>query len=183
MKKILSLLLAFVFVIGICASAPITANAASVNDLTFKLIETDIEYYRVETCSTSAAGKLVIPSTYNGLPVKAIANSAFSGCSSLRSITIPDSITNIDRYAFSDCSSLESVIIPDSVTSISGYAFRGCTSLTNITIPSSVTSIFECAFYGCSSLTNITIPDSVTSIGTDAFTKCTYYHYIILSIF
>ena len=74
--------------------------------------------------------------------------------------------------AFSDCSSLTSIVIPDSVTSIGWEAFRDCSSLTGITIPDSVTSIGGYAFYNCSSLTSITIPDGVTSIGGEAFRGC-----------
>ena len=107
-----------------------------------------------------------------------IGSSAFSGCSSLTSITIPDSVTSIDWHAFSGCSSLTSIAIPDSVTSIGDYAFSSCDSLTSINIPDSVTSIDDCAFYDCDSLTSITIPDSVTSIGNHAFSRC----YLLTSI-
>ncbi|MBR2876036.1 MAG: hypothetical protein IKC01_02760, partial [Clostridia bacterium] len=68
MRKVLSLFLAFVFAVGICASAPITANAASVDDLTFEINE-DGQSYSVTGCSEDASGEIVIPSTYNGLPV------------------------------------------------------------------------------------------------------------------
>ena len=78
------------------------------------------------------------------------------------------SVTSIGN-AFYDCSSLTSVTIPNSVTSIGQDAFSGCTSLTSITIPNSVTSIGHYAFSGCTSLTSITIPNSVTSIGAYAF--------------
>ena len=60
-------------------------------------------------------------------------NGAFDGCSSLTSVTIPDSATSIGEYAFYGCSSLTSVTIPDSVTSIGKYAFDGCSKLTNVT--------------------------------------------------
>ncbi len=92
-------------------------------------------------------------------------------------VTNPDnsveySVTSIDWYAFSNCSGLTSVTIPNSVTSIGGYAFYGCSDLTSVTIPNSVTSIGRSAFDGCSGLTSVTIPNSVTSIGSFAFEGC-----------
>ena len=104
--------------------------------------------------------------------VTTIGESAFYNCSSLTSVTIPDSVTKIGDFAFSYCRSLTSITIPDSVTKIGDYAFRGCSSLTSITIPDNITSIGEYAFSGCKSLTSITIPDSVTKIGEYAFQEC-----------
>ena len=109
---------------------------------------------------------LVIPDGITAL------NKTFSGCNSLKSITIPYSVTSIGNSAFSGCSSIRSVTIPDSVTSIGDYAFSGCSSIRSVTIPDSVTSIGGYAFSGCKSLTSITIPDSVTSIGGYAFSGC-----------
>ena len=103
---------------------------------------------------------------------RVIANSAFSGCSILESVTIPDSVTSIGDDAFAWCSSLTSVTIPDSVTSIGNSAFHNCSSLTSVTIPGSVTSIGDCAFEDCSCLTSVTIPDGVKSIGNSAFNGC-----------
>ena len=104
---------------------------------------------------------------------KTIAEYAFSGCSDLTSITIPDSVTSIGQYTFSGCTGLTNVTIPDSVTTINYNAFDGCTGLTSITIPSSVTSIGDYAFRGCSGLTSVTIGNGVTSIGNYAFFGCT----------
>ncbi len=114
-----------------------------------------------------------IPSIYGRYAVVSIGKEAFDYCTSLTSITIPDSVTSIGDYAFSGCTGLTSITIPNSVTSIGERAFEDCTSLTNIEIPPSVTSIGSYAFYGCRSLTSITIPDSVTSIGSSAFIYCT----------
>ena len=57
---------------------------------------------------------------------------AFSSCSGLTSVTIPDSVTSIGKYAFFGCRGLTSVTIPDSVTSIGDYSFNDCSSLTSI---------------------------------------------------
>ncbi len=102
-----------------------------------------------------------------------IGDRAFSGCTGLTSVTIPDSVTSIGGYAFSDCTGLTSVTIGNGVTSIGESAFYGCKGLTSVTIPDSVTSIGENAFYNCKGLTSVTIPDSVKSIGNRAFYGCT----------
>ena len=120
-----------------------------------------------------SAEKVVIPDTIDGKSVTSIGGWAFSWCSSLTSITIPDSVTSIGGEAFYDCSSLTSITIPNSVTEIGSSAFYGCSSLTSITIPDGVTSIGDYAFSGCKSLASITIPNSVTEIGWNAFSGCT----------
>ena len=112
--------------------------------------------------------------------VISIGNNAFSGYSSLTSVTIPESVISIGNNAFSGCSSLTSVTIPESVTSIGNNAFSGCTSLTSITIPNGVTSIRERAFSGCSSLTSVIIPNVVTSFGYEAFYGCTSLTFITI---
>ena len=96
----------------------------------------------------------------------------FAGCTSLTSISIPESMTEIPHGSFKGCTGLTSVIIPKSVTKIANYAFSGCTSLTGVTIPDGVTSVGHRAFEECSGLTNVHIPDSVVSIGTYAFYGC-----------
>jgi alpha-tubulin suppressor-like RCC1 family protein len=121
---------------------------------------------------TWPTGAVVIPSTINSKPVTSIESQAFSGRSSMTSITIPTGVTSIGNAAFYGCSSLNSVTIPSSVTSIEGLAFYNCSGLTSITIPAWVTSIGHKAFYGCSGLTSIIIPASVTSIGSEAFYGC-----------
>ena len=80
--------------------------------------------------------------------------------SSLKSVTVTGG--NIFYGAFSNCSGLTSITIPDSVTSIGSYAFYNCSGLTSITIPDSVTSIGVDAFYNCSGLTSIIVDEGNT---------------------
>ena len=115
---------------------------------------------------------LDIPSTIEGKIVTTIGKDAFEDCSSLKSITIPNSVTTIGEYAFRSCDSLISITIPNSVTTIGEFAFGNCNSLKSITIPDSVTTIEGFVFYDCDSLTSITIPDSVTTIGHATFYDC-----------
>ena len=115
----------------------------------------------------SSLTSVIIPSS-----VTEIGGRAFSGCSSLTSVNIPSSVTEIEESVFQNCSSLTSVIIPSSVTEIGGRAFSGCSSLTSVNIPSSVTEIEESVFQGCSSLTSVNIPSSVTKIGESVFQGC-----------
>ncbi|MGN0824178.1 MAG: leucine-rich repeat protein [Candidatus Coproplasma sp.] len=157
----------------------------------------DETYYSVTGIGTCTDTELVIPSTYNDKPVKSIGKSAFSKCSSLTSVTIPDGVTSIGNYAFYNCSSLTSVTIPDSVTSIGTDAFivtayyndsnnwengalyigkhliKVDTSATGDYIIKDGTLTIACsAFQNCRSLTSIEIPDSVMSIGESAFVSC-----------
>ncbi|GHU55388.1 hypothetical protein FACS1894132_11430 [Clostridia bacterium] len=101
----------------------------------------------------SGGREIVIPSMLGGYPVTLIGGWAFENCTSLTSITIPNSVTSIGERAFFNCTSLTSITIPNSVTSIGYSAFRYCTSLTSIVIPDSVTSIGIYAFENCTSLT------------------------------
>lgn len=79
--------------------------------------------------ASNAFGSLAIPSTINSHRVTTIEDGTFADCTSLTSVTIPDSVTKIEDGAFADCTSLTSVTIPDSVTTIGYDAFKGCTNL------------------------------------------------------
>ena len=135
-----------------CAFLPL--HAASLEDLTWTTTDGEVT---ITDCKTSATGELVIPDTIEGKLVTSIGDDAFLNCTSLTSVTIPDSVTSIGDSAFAYCTSLASVTIPDSVTSIGDEAFAYSTSLTSVTIPDSVTSIGTRVFDSCTSLTSITV--------------------------
>ena len=97
----------------------------------------------------------------------------FKNCTSLSSITIPNSITTIPSHMLEGCTSLTSVTIPDSVTKIDMYAFQGCTNLTNVNMPNNISIIDGSAFQNCSSLQEVVIPNTISAIGQQAFRGCT----------
>ncbi len=158
-----------------------TLNDSDSNTVEYGITINGINYaiyndYCAEVVGTSVSGKVVIPSSINHnsktYPVECIGYKAFYNCFDLTSITIPESVTSIEREAFYNCFSLANVTIPKSVTNIGKYAFFNCYSLTSITISDSATSIGESAFSSCTSLSSITISDSVTNIESRAFSNC-----------
>ena len=104
-----------------------------------------------------------------------IGNYAFSFCTDLTSVTIPNSVTSIGNSAFYYCSRLTSITIPNSVTSIGDYAFFKCTRLTSVMIGNSVISIGDKAFYSCTGLTSVTIEDKTYKKQTVTNGKCKAY--------
>ena len=155
-------------------SIALLGNAgAAVSGLYTYTVNADNVSVTITDYPTDATGEISIPDTIDGRSVTSIGFIAFMNCSSLTSVTIPNSVTSLADGAFQNCSSLTSVIIPDSATSIEEFAFASCISLTSINIGNSVTSIGGSAFQNCSSLTSINIPDSVTSIEGYAFYQCT----------
>ena len=105
--------------------------------------------------------------------VTSIADNSFSGCVSLKTISIANGIEKIGANAFFGCSALTTLAIAESVTEIGASAFAGCEKLVEINIPNGVEKIGASAFSGCSALTTLTIAESVTEIGAKAFAGCT----------
>ncbi len=113
--------------------------------------------------------------TYNNIEysVTSIGYGAFAYCKQLKSVTIPNSVNEIQPCAFQDCTNLTTITLPNALKSIGDDTFLRCYELTSITIPDSVTSIGKGAFGLCSSLKSVSIPNSVTSIKYATFFKCT----------
>ena len=150
--------------------------------------------FGVDVVSNSYEGdKWVI--TFAG-PIRKIAEYAFSGCTRLTGVTMPDSVTAIEMYSFNDCINLSEVNFPGIEVVVRDYAFGGCEALRKINISGKayfgIGAFWGCenlvsinvpkwsdqyisyeTFRYCSSLTSITLPDGLTSIGDAAFDWCT----------
>ena len=163
-----------------------------------------------EHAGNTVYGALSIPSVAKDgdieYSVTRIGIMAFSNCSRLTSVTIPNSVTSIGVYAFSDCSSLTSVFIPTSVTSIGERAFSGCYGLQKAAYPSGLSNPFsngttiqypreeaiieDGIVFGPEKKTiyfaphtfegEYVIPASVTSIGASAFRACSSLTSVII---
>ena len=114
---------------------------------------------------------IIIPSEVQGKKVVQIGQSAFYACD-LKSVTIPDTVTEIKDKAFSRCTFLQYIKLPNSIKTLGKSTFSACTSLKEIDLPDFITSIPESLFSSCSSLESIEIPEGVTSIGNLAFANC-----------
>ncbi len=133
---------------------------------------TSIGDYAFSRCSSIIS--IFIPNSITSIGI-----GAFYECSSLTYITIPDSITVIKQHTFSHCSSLSNISIPEKVTTIKSWAFAYCLSLISITIPNNVTSIEDRSFLNCSSLESVTGGENVKSIGEYAFGGCQSLRYLL----
>ncbi len=166
--------------------------------------------YEVRKGKITNQEDITIPNVYNNKAVTSIAQSAFSGCSSIINVTIPDTVTNIGSYAFYDCTNLTTINIPESIASIGTFPFGGCEKLTysvfdngkylgngenkyfylacgtdkdikDIQINDKTKIIGNYAFAEFEKLSTVTVPDSVRAIGEYSFSECIGLSEIYLS--
>ena len=121
--------------------------------------------------SVGANVDVIIPSELGGMTVIGISDNAFKD-KTLKSVTIPNTVTCIKYYAFAGCT-LQSVTLPSSLTELGSNVFQNCTSLTTITLPGSIGILGKETFSGCTNLNTVTISDGVTEINENAFAGCT----------
>ena len=104
---------------------------------------------------------------------------AFYYCCNLESVRLPEGVVTIGSHAFMDCRNLVDISIPKSVRSIGDYAFAG-TRISSVEIPHGVTGIGERTFYACTNLVSVSLPNSVTNIGQEAFSYCYGLHSVFI---
>lgn len=149
-------------------------NVLSLDEMTCELADT------TSYCQRHA----IIPEsvTFKGreLKVVKVGASCFRGSSSLVSIDLPNSITEISSKAFMECPSLVSVNMPSSMTKIGDDAFWCCKSLKTIDIPDGIKDLSANTFCGCETLASVNLPNSLKTIDTGAFAHCASLEFITL---
>ena len=168
---IIALIICSVF--AICLTLAIVIPRFVMPEFKYTLSD-DGTYYTVKANKYRLKGDVVIPGTYNDLPVQEIVDKAFKKCKKITTIKVSENIKTIGKNAFEKCTALTSVTISNSVEEIGYEAFRYCTALNSIEFSenSSLKTIDDYAFRNCTALTSITIPDSVKNIGNSAFMYC-----------
>lgn len=173
------------YVDGICT---VCADSLASEGLVYEISE-DGSFYTVTDLGECIDEDIVIPSKYNGVPVKAIAPYAFESYLSIKSVTVLEGITDIGASAFGSCSNLVNICLPNSLKTVGQNLFYNCpietavvpviainyiagTSLTNLTITSG-SSIPSDALNGCISLKSVVLPEGINTIEKNAFYGCT----------
>ncbi len=137
-------------------------------------------YYAVKDDGTVAVAaaeydgaEVTIPAELSGRKVTEVLRPFYyTGSDGVRTLVIPEGVTEIGEYAFSSCDNLRSVTLPATLLSIKNGAFQSIDALTEIVLPEGVTEIGEYAFYSCDNLQSVTLPATLESIGASAFSDC-----------
>lgn len=166
--RILSAFLAVAMLLTLLPAAAFAAPAP----------ESDFEYGVDKNTATitkykGAGGAVETPATLGGYPVTGIQMQAFIECASLKSVSMPESMTWIGDSAFAGCTGLEQVEFSPNLTTIGPNSFYSCNGLTSVVVPDKVTSIESLAFFGCLKLESITVPAGITTLASSFVYGCT----------
>ncbi|MBQ7133518.1 MAG: leucine-rich repeat protein [Ruminococcus sp.] len=170
MKRIVSVLLCVVIVLTMLSSVTFATFADVADESLFTFYHDGNGYVVLDYLGNDAQVK--IPDTYCEYPIVGISEYAFSDCTFIESVELPDSITFIGLRAFQGCTGLKSVKWSDGLNSIGQGAFSGCSSLETAILPDSVSEIQNNAFEYCRALTEITIPETVPELYRDVLIGC-----------
>lgn len=115
---------------------------------------------------------LQVPNEFAGHPVASIADSAFEGCSTLTSVTVPAGVTSIGGYAFARCTGLREIMLPEGLLSLGEAVFTNCSSLERVSLPSSTLELGSWLFSGCISLIEVNLPPGLRELRGMTFDNC-----------
>lgn len=151
-------------------------SESAIESITIKSKVTSIDVYAFYKCNLL---KTVV--FENGTDDKTIGAYAFSECSGIASITLPNTLVEVERYAFYK-SGIKSITFPGSVTSVEEYAFSECPGLETVVFENGTENkqIEQYAFYKSSKIKTVTLPNTLTDIGTNAFKQCSSLKEILL---
>ena len=163
----------FVFSCGLIPAAGLTAAAADGQGTTYEGLN-----YRYDDNGVTITGysgrdqRLTIPAEIEGMPVTALASSAFAYNGYVHDLTVAAPIEVIPEYCFYSCS-LERIELPDTLKVVGEHAFAGTSYLCSVLLPDSVTELQHNAFYQSTALKKITIPKGITELSLYVFSNCT----------
>ena len=190
LKRLTSVLLVLGIVLGLMPLSAFAAEPEDTAEKTFPVTVSDnggenIYAYRLLGDDTAeltgflpgvSVADVVIhsPVTLNGkvYSVVSIGDSAFIGCTALKSVRFEAPIKSIGSHAFAYCTALKSVQFEAPIESIGDGAFLECTELDEVELPASIRSIGTAAFLGCAKWETVKLGNSVVSIGENAFALC-----------
>lgn len=130
---------------------------------------------------TGKPKNLDIPSELDGAPVVEIRDNAFYKCTSLQTVSLPESLEKMGHHCFFGCTSLKNINIPDSVSEIGMGCFYGCSSLNEAVLSENLTILPDSCFRDCISLNAVILPQNITEIQKFCFAGCSSLSVVSLS--
>lgn len=104
--------------------------------------------------------------------MKCICRDAFSGCASIDSLVLPDSVSELGTYAFTNCVGLKEIKIGKGLSKLSRGVFRGCSRIHELVVPENILLIEEGAFCKCTNLERVYMETGIQRIKNHAFYGC-----------
>ena len=134
----------------------------------------------VVTGYTGRVKNVIVPESWNGVPVTEIAANAFSGKRTLKSVKLPATVVSVGDSAFYGCYSLSEINLSAACTSVGKFAFYGCEKLTTAGDLSGLEEIREHTFAACRRLAAVNFSESLLAVGKYAFADCTALQSVML---
>ena len=145
------------------------ALTATVGDYTYTYMLAEGKATICAGTTPQPAGDFEIPAFIDFYPVGVIGPEAFTNCTELTAISMPNTIIKIGNFAFFNCTNLKEITLSKGVRIIGNGAFAQCSALTSLYLPNYITSVGDFAFAQCKALTNITFTGNAPYAGENIF--------------